>query len=90
MTNHPNRATYPDHTLEDRCREAGAQVMVLWEIKGPKDTDIAWMTCYAISKGICVVQTFRQGGWAALTDNPSGDIAETVADVLQRCRAERS
>lgn len=91
MVNHPNRKKiYPDHTLEERCREAGANVSVLWEIPGPKDTDIVWMVAYAIGKGLCIVQTFRSGGWNALTDNPSGAIDETVADVLSRCQANRS
>jgi hypothetical protein len=86
MINHPNRKkTYPDHTLEELCRKAGAGVSVLWEIPGPKNTAIAWLVAYHIGKNICIVQTFKDGGWTALTPNDSNCVDDTVADVLNRC-----
>lgn len=76
---------YPDHTLEDAVRAAGARVVVLWEIRGPRNTQIAWQTCMLVNGGLCIVQTFKGGGWNALTDSPSPDVDATIADVLARC-----
>lgn len=81
---------YPDRTLEDACRLAGANVACLWQIPGPKDTGILWIECLAINGGICLVQTFRGGSWNALTDCPENSIEATVADVLARVSAKRT
>lgn len=76
---------YPDHTLEDAARAAGATVRCLWQIPGPKDTAIAWMECLSIGHGIVIVETFDGGGWNALSDCRTNRIDETIADVLARC-----
>ena len=76
---------YPDHTLEKALRVAGASVKVLWEEKGPRNTSIEWQVCYSVNGSLCLVQTFQDGGWDALTPCGSVDIIETIADVLNRC-----
>jgi hypothetical protein len=80
--------TYPDHTLEKALRERGIQVRVLWEMKGPKNTLIDWLVGYAIAGQICIVETFKSGGWDAFTSGQSNLIDETVADVIARCVGE--
>lgn len=87
MINHPNRSKrgYPNSVLADACRKAGAHVGLMWEVPGPKNTAIEWMSCYQIGKSVCIVQTYKEGGWNAFTPHPGNDIAGTVADVLNRC-----
>ena len=86
MVNHPHRGkVYPDTTLADRCREAGATVRLMWEEQGPKSTGIAFITCYLINHTACMVQTFAGGGWDAFTPCGRNEIDAAVADVLARC-----
>lgn len=78
--------TYPSDALVVAARAAGAHVRLLWEVPGPKDTAIAWMSCYQIGSSACIVQTYADdNGWEAFTPHPSRDVAETIADVLNRC-----
>lgn len=76
---------YPDTTLETMCRAAGATVRLMWEEPGPKNTAISYISCYLINRTICMVQTFKTGGWDAFTPCRSLGIKDTVADVLSRC-----
>lgn len=86
MANHPNRKkVYADTTFQNAARAAGATVRCLWEIPGPKDTEIAWITFYQINQSCCIVETFKDGGWNAFTPNTSIDVDATIADALSRC-----
>lgn len=89
MINHPNRSkrerVYPNNVLAEACRKAGANVQLMWEVPGPKNTMIEWMSCYQIGKSVCIVQTFKEHGWNAFTPHPHNDIDGTIADVLNRC-----
>lgn len=87
MVNHPNRQkVYPDHTFENAARSAGARVVVLWEEKGPKNTEIAWNTCYFVNGRPAIVQTYKDGaGWNVFTPAETNDIDKSVADALNRC-----
>lgn len=76
----------PSRIFEDELRERGIiNYQCFWEVRGPKDTSIAWLTCYRVGYGIVIVQTFDMGGWNALTDNPTNNIQEIMTDVLFRC-----
>lgn len=91
---------YPDHTIEDAARKAGADVVVCWEVHGPKDTAIAWMSRLLINGVLVHVETFFaagarlaandksvNGGWEVFTPtSDDGDIAKTVEAVLARCK----
>lgn len=78
---------YPSTVLADAARAAGARVILAWEMPGPAITQVAWLSCYMINDGLCIVETFRDGnGWEALTSLPDRDVAATIADVLNRCR----
>lgn len=76
---------YPNHVIEDAARKAGAQVRCLWEIKGPKDTDIAWMTALAINARVAIVQTYKSGGFEVYTACDTISIPGTIRDALARC-----
>lgn len=79
--------TYPSSELSDLCREAGADTRLMWEIPGPKDTLIAWLSCYSIGDSLCIVQTFKDGnGWMEFTPSGCRTIDGAVNDVLQRCK----
>jgi len=76
---------YPNHVIEDAAREAGAFVCCLWEVKGPKDTDIAWMSAFNINGVIALVQTYKSGGFEVYTPGSHLSIDETINDALARC-----
>ena len=76
----------PSHALRDALAAAGHGTRLLWEIPGPKDTLIEWLSCYLIGHSICIVQTFKgTDGWNVLTPPASLDIDATIKDVLERC-----
>jgi hypothetical protein len=76
---------YPDHTLENELRERGIWAKCLWEMRGPKDTDIAWMVAYAIAGSVVIVQTYKSGGWQVYLPSQSIRTDETVGEVIERC-----
>ena len=81
---------FADRRLERTLRDAGARVSTMWEVRGPKNTDVAWITCYQVGHSICIVETFKTGGFTALTPNSSSHINDVVGDVLKRCGVEVS
>jgi hypothetical protein len=83
------KVEFPDGTLESCLRAQGITVTCCWQMKGPKHTDIAWLECLAVGKSIVIVETFKTGGWNALTPNDSTLITETVDDVKRRCGIEQ-
>lgn len=87
MINHPNRKkVYPNTVLADRARAADFHCRLMWEIPGPKDSQIAWLSCYQIGLSLCIVETFKgENGWNAFTPARTNNIDETIADVLARC-----
>ena len=80
--------TYPSTVLQDRLRDAGVDCRCMWEIPGPKDTAIAWLSCYLVGKGVVIVQTFKDGnGWDSYTSCGKNSIEASVADVMERTGA---
>jgi hypothetical protein len=79
--------TYPNRTLETALRNRSIPYRLLWEIKGPPNTQIAWLTAYAIGKGVCILQTFVDGGWEAYTHDAFNDAGKAVDDVVARLEA---
>lgn len=76
---------HPDSTLADRCRAAGVRVRLLWEIPGPENTQIAWLSCYAVGPSMCIVETFAKGGWNVMTPIMESNMDAAVTDVMDRC-----
>lgn len=78
---------FPNRTLEERAIAAGANVRCMWQIKGPKDTGVAWLECLQIGPrgDVVIVETFHHGGWNAFSAPHSNRVDDTIADVLERC-----
>ena len=81
----PVKKMYPDRTIENAAREVGAQVICLWQLRGPEHTQIAWIEGLLINGEVVLIQTFAEGGWSAYTALRSNRVDETIADVLARC-----
>lgn len=79
---HPKR---PSTILETELKARGIHPRRLWEMRGPKDTDITWMHALMLDRGIVIVQTFSYGGWDAYTALNDSQISATVDDVIARC-----
>lgn len=79
------KPVYPDQTLAERCRQAGADVKALWEIRGPKNTGVAWISGLLVNGHVVLVQTFGEGGWASYTSSGRTKPEDDAADVLDRC-----
>lgn len=75
---------FPNNECADYLRGCGADVKIIWEIKGPPKTDVAWLSCYLVNGTTIIVETFSDG-WEAFTPNPSGKVSETIVDILSRC-----
>lgn len=78
---------YPNRVLEDELRKRGIHVMLFWEIPGPKNTAIAWISCYIVRSMIVHVITYKPNGWDVMTPVPALMIDATVQEVLERSRA---
>lgn len=86
--------TYPDRTLEMKLRTMDYSVRVNWEIRGPKNTGVEWMTCLTIGSpkgaGVVIVQTYTHGGWEAYVPaSNANSIDATVKAVAQSINPER-
>jgi len=85
VVTHPNRGkVYPNTLLAERCREAGATVRLVWEERGPKNSNVAFLTCYLINQTLCIVATYSDG-WDAYTPCQSLKVDDAIADVFARC-----
>ena len=78
---------FPDQALERALRSKGYAIRCNWQIKGPKDTGIAWMECLTLggvgSTGIVIVQTYKGGGWEAyIPASNRNDIDATINGVI--------
>lgn len=80
--------TYPDTTLQGLLTARGLTVRCMWEIPGPKDTQIAWITAYAVNGTVILVQTYSGGnGWEAYLPCQSISVGETVDAVVGQLSA---
>lgn len=81
--------TYPNRDIENAARRAGARVTCLWEIPGPKDTGIAWMSALSINGAIAIVQTYKDGGgYEVFTPTVFRNVDETVKYIMADCVPE--
>ncbi len=79
-----NTKTYPSDVLVNQLRAAGHRVGLMWEIKGPKDTMIAWISCYLVNGDMIVhVLTYHKGnGWEYLMPGVEMQTDKVVDDVI--------
>lgn len=81
-------AQYADRTLENALRERThnrVNVALMWEMRGPENTGVAWLSCFIVNGTLLIVETFKDGGWNALTSDRSNRVDETINDVIERC-----
>lgn len=80
-------AKHPDSTLEDGLRERGVIVRVMWEMKGPKDTQIAWLQLLGVGSKcrLFIVETYKDGGWEVFIQSREGKITECIDEVARVC-----
>ncbi len=88
MAAKPKEKTYPSRVLRDKLAERGITAHLSWEIEGAPGTLVAWLSCYQVVSNVCIVETYRGGGWEAFTPNMAADIDATIADVIARCGAD--
>ena len=82
MANHTNKTQESNHMSKiypynygEELRAAGLHdFRLMWEIKGPRDTDIAWITCWVVRESdhnVCVhiIETFKSGGRLVLREH---------------------
>lgn len=84
--NKPKEKTYPNTELQGILTKNGFDCRTLWEMKGPPNTAIAWLSCYVVNGCTVMVQTYTDNnGWQAYTHNASDKVKDTVEDVVSRC-----
>jgi hypothetical protein len=90
MVNHPNRkVSYPSHVLVDALRAASFNPRLLWEERGPKDTAIAWLSCYSAGRTVFIVETYKdENGWEVFTSSGQVTVDATIAEVIERCKQD--
>lgn len=85
--NQPERKFIP--LLEGK----GVAVELLWDLKGPKDTQITWLSAYALDHSMSnciIITTFEHGGWDVLVQaSRSNVILDTLNAVLANLQAAK-
>jgi hypothetical protein len=83
--------SYPNTDIQRAIRANGDECRLLWEILGPKDTQIAWLSCYAAAKGTFIVRTYKDGnGYDVLCQdiNPPIDDIDFARRITRRLTPE--
>jgi hypothetical protein len=86
--------TYPNTVLVDALQDMGIYRRLMWEIPGPKNTELEWISCYLVEVpgqdiSIIHVVTFKDyNGWDVLVSVNQVKIQETIDEVLRRIKGE--
>lgn len=80
--------------VEETLRTEGYSVQTCWEMKGPKDTSVAFLTMYLVhppedgAEGtLMLVQTYFNGGWEAFPQaSRSNEINATMDSIKKALR----
>lgn len=85
--------SYPNVAIQRAINslDGGAPCRLLWEMPGPKNTQIAWLSCYSAGKGTFIVRTYKDGnGYDVLcTDmNPPIDDLDFARRIVRRLTPE--
>lgn len=81
--------TYPNRVFQDAIRSEGVLLQALWQIKGPKDTGIDWITCYYIAPLTVIHFSYADGGWDIHTGSEHIERDATINEVLERVKRFR-
>jgi hypothetical protein len=76
---------YPDQTVEKALQAAGARILPMWQVAGPRNTAIAWMECLLVNEHLVLIQTFKDGGFRAFVSMQGTTADEQVRSVLAAC-----
>lgn len=78
---------YP-FALHAAIREVDTSVNVrtMWEMSGPPNTSVAWLSCYLIEGVVCIVETYKDGGFELLTGSAVLDRKGVIVEALARIR----
>ena len=74
---------FPDHTLETALRKRGINVQCMWQMKGPPNTEVAWMECLLVGKTLVIVQTYKEFGWEVFIASSTVDNDTTIERVVE-------
>lgn len=78
--------TYPSRVLVDELFKRDIPCSLMWEIPGPKDTQIAFLSAYLIRARVVIVQTWKDGnGWEVYMPAKENMIQATVEEVIAHC-----
>lgn len=77
---------YPDRSFERAALAAGATVKMLWMTQGAEAGPVAWLACYSVAAGLCIVQTYKGGSWDVYTTSTPADDRDKIVDALTRCK----
>jgi hypothetical protein len=85
---------YPDNTLEKALRARGFRVQCNWQLKGPKNTEIAWIEHLVASHpdgsfGTMIVETFMDDGWSVyVVPTNRNDVDITIEATIKSLKPE--
>jgi hypothetical protein len=81
--------TYPNKVFEQEIRNQKLTCQALWQIKGPKNTAIDWITCYYIAPLTVIHFGYDEGGWDIHIGSEHIDRKSTIDDLLERIKTLR-
>lgn len=80
---------FADRRLEDRARKEGLNVQLLWEINGPKNTDVAKISMYIINNLLVAVHTYGAGGFNIFPAVEGITISGSIEQVIDKARTAK-
>lgn len=63
-------------------RAAGIEVHVSWKLRGPPNTDVAWIVCYQMGPGCVIVETLKNGVWSEFLDGDANFVRDSVDRIV--------
>lgn len=72
---------YPNREFENKLRELKMICNAMWQMKGPKDTSIVWITCYNVYP-IVVIHFTYVNGWDIAICSDNVETKRTIDDVI--------
>ena len=75
---------YPDNTLELALREKGFTVQCMWQMKGPKNSMVAWIECLLVDRVLFIVETYNENqGWDVFIQSSKGQTSAVIDQVAR-------
>lgn len=74
----------PNRTLIKWLIENEIAFGSMWQMPGPKDTNVTWMEAIHVGATIVIVQTFKDGGWDAYVPASNTNSAAVTIEAVAR------